>query len=478
MTLRTGSKGLAMTAREKGPLLGLCPIGKFVFSHEDAVRCKTGLQARLRQWGVRFVDLEGVLPDGLVRDQAQVEPAVRHFQAAGIDALFVPHCNFGTEGAVGMIARKLGVPALLWGPRDEAPQPDGTRLRDTLCGTLASSKVLGKLGVPFTYVENCRLDEPPLRRGIEVFLRAVNVARAFRDGVRIGHIGQRIDFFWTTIVNESQLLERFQVEIKPIDMVDFIGHVRDRAARGRGGYQKEASRLRQECVIEGFADDGPLINILAVRDQMLAQVRDGGLEALAIQDFMSLVEAMGAYCFFANSLVAEHVAIGLESDIHGAISSLLLRRAALGAEADFLADVTARHPGDDNGVLLWHAGAPLSLRHERAKVRLGHHWILPSPLAGMPHFRMKDGPITIARFDGDRDHYVLATGQGHSMEGPDTLNNYVWMKVDNWPRWERQLMEGPFIHHAAMIYDHVADALVEACKYVPGVKPLRLDQPG
>jgi len=108
---------------------------------------------------------------------------------------------------------------------------------------------------------------------------------------------------------------------------------------------------------------------------------------------------------------------------------------------------------------------------------LGHHWILPSPLAGMPHFRMQDGPITVVRFDGDHGRYVMAVGEGHSTDGPSTLNNYVWLKVQNWSRWERSLIQGPFIHHVAMNYGHFAKALREACKYIPGLTPLDLDHP-
>ena len=456
------------------PLLGLCPIGKFVFSNEDAVRQKQLLQAKLREWGVRFVDLEGVLEDGLVKDQKHVEPAVEHFRRAGADCLFMPHCNFGTEGAVGMIGRELAVPVLLWGPRDEAPLPDGTRLRDTLCGMLASSKVLRKLGVPFTYVDNCRADEPALKAGVLAFLRAVNAAGALRAGTRIGHVGQRIDFFWTTIINEGELLERFHVEVLPLDMVEFIRAVKDRVARGAAGYATEVRRIRRECVVEDLGD-GPLACVLAVRDQLLALGEAHGLEGFAIQDFMSLVDEFGAYCFYADSLVAEHYAVGYESDVLGALSCILLRRAALGGEAAFLTDVTVRHPEADNGVLLWHAGAPVSMMKPGERVRLGHHWILPSPLSGMTHFRLKDGPITIARLDGDRGEYRLAIGEGRSMDGPATLNNYVWMEVDNWPRWERLLIEGPFMHHAGMVYGHYGRALIEACKYVPGLEPVVLN---
>ena len=53
-----------------------------------------------------------------------------------VDAIFIPHCNFGTEDSVARIAREVGKPTLLWGPRDEAPLPDGQRLRDTQCDGL------------------------------------------------------------------------------------------------------------------------------------------------------------------------------------------------------------------------------------------------------------------------------------------------------------------------------------------------------
>jgi len=459
------------------PLLGLCPIGKFVFSNEDAVRYKEALQARLTEWGVRYVDLEGVLEHGLIRDQAHVDIAVAHLREAGVSCLFVPHCNFGTEGAVGMIGRKLGVPVLLWGPRDEAPLPDGTRYRDTLCGMFASSKVLHKLDVPFSYIENCRLDDPPLRQGVERFLGAVNAAEPLRTGMRIGHIGQRIDFFWTTIINESELLERFHVEVLPLDMVRFIDAVLDRAKQGWNQYEKEAAECRAKFDIQNWDDDDtPLINNLALRDQMLAMREEHGLDAFALESFPSLPAALGGIQSLGTSMVSDECPVGGESDICGAISNVLIERANLNRGPAWLADLTVRHPEDDNGILLWHGAAPLSMRAPEATVRLAKHWILPSPLSGMGHFALKQGPITVARFDGDRGEYRLAVGQGRSMNGPDTLNNYVWMKVDDWPRWERTLMQGPFIHHAAMLYAHCADALVEACRFVPGLEPVRLDR--
>ena len=461
--------------QEKKPLLGLCPIGKFVFSNEDAVRYKKRLQEKLKAWDVAYIDLEGVLEDGLVKDQKHVDKTVAHFKHAEIDCLFIPHCNFGTEGAAAMIAKKLEVPTLLWGPRDEAPLPDGTRLRDSLCGLFATSKVLNKLNVPFTYIENCRIEDDALQKGLDTFLRATHVASAFRKGIRIGHIGQRIDFFWCTIINESELLQKFNVEVLPIDMVAFIEAVKNRAHKGRTAYEKEVEQLRKVYKVEGFDNETPMVNVLAVRDQILALAREHDLDGVSYQSFMSLVNAIKAYPALASGEVTEHYPLEGESDIHGVISEILLQRVNFNISPSYLAEFTVRHPENDNGVLLWHFGAPLSMRHPEEKIKIGHHWILPSSLSGMTHFRIQDGPITVARFDGERGDYRLAVGQGHSIEGPKTLNNYVWMEVDDWPHWERTLIEGPYIHHVSMIYGHYGDVLLEACKYIPALQAEKLN---
>ena len=459
----------------KKPLIALCPIGKFVFSNEDAIRQKELIQQKLRACGVEFVDLDGVLDDGLVKDQKHVEAAVDFFKSKNVDALFMPHCNFGTEGAVGMIAKHLNLPTLIWGPRDGAPLADGSRLRDSLCGLFASTKVLHKLNIPFTYIENCSVDEAQFVDGLDTFVRAAAVAKLFRKGMRIGQVGQRIDFFWTTIINESELLEKFNVQVIPIDLVDVIDAAKARAKENRVAYEEEISRLREKMEIEGFdEDEAPFINILAARDVILELAEKHALDGVAFQPFPSFMNAMEAYGNFMGSEVSESYAFGNETDIHGTISCLMTQAADLNMNPSFLAEFTIRHPENDNGVLLWHGSAPLSMLHPDEQARIGHHWIFPSPVSGMVHQRLKDGPLTLARFDGDRGEYKLAVGEGHSIDGPKTLNSYLWAEVNDWPAWERTLMEGPFIHHVAMSYGHYSKALVEACKYIPGLAPVRL----
>ena len=179
-----------------------------------------------------------------------------------------------------MIAKKLERPVLLWGPRDEAPLPDGTRLRDTLCGLFASSKVIHKLGVPVHLHRELRRGRSSFRARLPRLPRRGKCGEPLPPGPRIGHIGQRIDFFWSTIINESELLERFRVEVLPLDLVEFIRTAKDRASRAARPTRGEARELRQTAIIEHL-EDGALINILAARDRMLALAKEHGLDALA-----------------------------------------------------------------------------------------------------------------------------------------------------------------------------------------------------
>ena len=128
-----------------------------VFSLEAARAQKAAIAGKLRELGVRFVDLEGVVEEGLLCDEAGARAAVDRFRAEGVDAVFAAHCDFGMEVPVGRVCKALGKPVLLWGPRDDAPAPDAQRERDTQCGLFATGKLLRRLRLPFTYVVNCRL---------------------------------------------------------------------------------------------------------------------------------------------------------------------------------------------------------------------------------------------------------------------------------------------------------------------------------
>lgn len=466
---------MSLKIKRKEAYLGVCPIGKFVFSHEDALVQKNKIYKKLDKWKIEYCTIEDVLPDGMVRDQKHVESVVEHFKKKKIDALFIPHCNFGTEGAAAMIAKKLGVPTLLWGPRDEAPLSDGSRLRDSLCGMFATSKVLFKLKVPFTYIENSNVDEDVFKEGMSLFIRAASVVKAIHT-MRIGQIGVRIDFFWTTIINESELLEKFGIEVFPVDMADFINVVLSRYKKDRQRYIKELKSIKKWLTVEGLDSDEPLLRSLALRDELIELAEKEDLDTICLKSFTSIQDALGGGCGIAYSMISDKFPIIEESDIHGAVSSIIMEAATSNDLPSFFPDITIRHPENDNAVLLWHASAPLALKDPRSKIKMAPPWILKGLPSVSLHFKLMDGPLTLARFDGDDGEYRLGFGEGRTVSGPHTNEFYAWMEVDDWPQWEKTIMQGPYIHHSSVVYDHCAEVLEEACKYIPHLEIERFDK--
>jgi L-fucose isomerase-like protein len=449
--------------------VGLVPISKFVFSHEDALRFKELVESRLRELGVRFVNIEGLTDDGMLYKHEDLPKVISHLREAKVDALFCPHCNFGTEDVAALLGKEMGLPFLLWGPRDEAPLPDGSRLRDTQCGLFATSRILNRLGVPFTYLPNCRMDDPVLDKGILDFIKVASVVKSFRK-MRIGQIGQRIDFFWTVMINEAELLERFNMQVWQIYVTDVFAKmhklVDDPTPELKALIDEMHANMRFE-----FLDEKQLLAIGALKLVMEEYIAKYDLSAIAIQCFPAIQQEFGIYPCYANSLLTESgIPVICEVDVHGAVSAVMLQAATLGDNPPFFADLTIRHPGNDQAELLWHCGSfPASLADEGIDKKVGDHFIMPGADAGVCHWRIRGGDLTLARFDVDRGQYYLGFGEGRGTAGPKTVGTYIWLEVDDWVAWERKFIRGPYIHHVAGVHGNVAHILQEAARYLPGL---------
>ena len=131
--------------------IGFAPTRRAIFSAPAAVEYAGYTRKKLQELGIDYVDIDDINAEGLLYDDNDIEPIAKKFTEAGVKGLFLPHCNFGTEYVCARLAKRLGLPVLLWGPRDERPDERGMRLRDSQCGLFATGKVLRRFRVPFTY---------------------------------------------------------------------------------------------------------------------------------------------------------------------------------------------------------------------------------------------------------------------------------------------------------------------------------------
>jgi len=167
--------------------IGVAPTRRDTFPPaEHAINRKEAVLSRLRKVfgkidNLDVVDIESINSEGILVEHEDILKTIKLFKEREVDALFMPHLNFGQEEAVGRLAAALNVPFLLWGPRDPSPAPNvPNRELDAQCGLFASSKALRRYGVPFTYIENCWLDSPVLDKGIDDFIRTASAVKAFR----------------------------------------------------------------------------------------------------------------------------------------------------------------------------------------------------------------------------------------------------------------------------------------------------------
>lgn len=445
-------------------VIGFAPTRRSIFSAPDAVKYADLTRKRLRELDVEFVDIDDIAQDGLLHDDGDRIRIAEKFKAAKVDGLFFPHGNFGTEYEVARLAKELNVPVLLWGPRDERPDENGIRLRDSQCGLFATGKVLRRFGVPFTYMTNCRLEDEQFSRGIRDFLAVCNVVKAFRS-TRILQIGPRPFDFWSTMCNEGELLEKFNIQLSPIPMPELTKEVKKALEEGT-----EVTEVIAYCR-EHFniaIKEEELSNVAALKVAMKNLASKYGCNAIAIQCWNALQGELGIMPCAANSLLNEEgIPVVCETDIHGAITAIMAEAAGMDEARTFFADWTVRHPDNENGELLQHCGPwPLSVASE--KPTIGYPLAFDHP--GAVEALAKSGDMTLCRFDGDNGEYSLLLGNAKGVDGPYTKGTYVWVEVANLKRLEAKIVEGPYIHHCVGIHKNVVPVLYEACKYI-GIKP-------
>lgn len=444
--------------------LGFAPTRRSIFSAPDAIKYRGLTADRLKELEIDFVDITDINEEGLLYSDSDVKKIADKFKAEGVSGLFLPHCNFGTEYVCARLAKELGVPVLLWGPLDERPEPDGVRLRDTQCGLFATGKVLRRFQIPFTYMTNCRLNDPVFERGIRDFLAVCNIVQTFKN-IRILQIAPRPFDFWTTMCNEGELLEKFNIQLAPIPMPELTDEVK-RAKEEKTEVEKVVNYCKENMEI--MIKDEELTNVAALKVAMKRLSEKYGCQAIAIQCWNALQGELGVMPCAANALLNdEGIPVVCETDIHGAITSLLVEAAGMDETRSFFADWTIRHPDIENGELLQHCGPwPISIAKEKAKLTYPLAFEHPGSITA----EAKHGDVTLCRFDGDNGEYSMLLGRAKGVEGPKGMGTYLWVEVDNIKRLEAKIVEGPYIHHCVGIHKDVVPVLYEACKYI-GVKP-------
>ncbi len=414
---------------------------------------------------VSFVDSKGLGCADLIYDDKSAEEIVARFKQEAVDAILIINCNFGNEEAAADIARAIGKPVLLWAPLDDEYYVDGMRPTDSQCGLFGVSRQMQRYHIPFSHVPSCEVDSEEFRTGFDRFVRVSCMVKNF-TGLRIGQVGLRPSPFYSVIWNEGELMERFDLRIKPFNLAVLQDEFR---------WVLE-NRKEEIAKFEAYLTDHYRMDELT--PQYLTRMAALVVTYKKIMDENDL-DVLSAECWTATPQLFDGLApcavygilndmgylVSCESDIHCAITMVVLKAATLGEGKPLFGEFTVRHPENKNAELLWHCGPfPLSQKAPDSEARLVNQreW-----------FRGRDGVYTAARIDQESGDYMMLPLLCHTVPGPETHGTYIWAEFEDLKAVESRLMEGPYIHHfVEMAGDYIGE-LREFCKYIPN---LRIDR--
>ena len=407
---------------------------------------------------ISFATIDGINNEDLLYSEKDVPKAVEMLREQDVNAIFIINCNFGNEEAAGQIAKAMDLPVLLWGPLDDEFDKDGMRYTDSQCGCFGISRQFQRRGIPFSYIVSCRLEDPEFEEGFRRFCSAACMVRNFR-GMRIASVGCRPKPFCSVMFNESELMEKFDIQVIPVNLAVAIDKY-NRILKERDAELEEGAKIFRERY-EVDADSAPLLKkqyafVLLYREIM----EEYNVSAISAECWTAMQLGVGAMPCSAYSILAdEGIIVGCESDLMGTITMALLSAATLGRKIPFFGEFTVRHPTDRNIQLLWHCGPfAYSLKKPGAAAKMVNmrQW-----------FPVKDGMYTIARLDQEKGSYKLLDGSFETAEGPHTFGTYLWAKFRNREAWEKKLIDGPYIHHFAEIEGDWTGAFDEFARYIP-----------
>lgn len=442
--------------------IGVLPIKRGFLSLDVAAAEKERLMNTIqdvKKDNVTLVTIDDISERGVLCNPAEVDAVVDKFKANKIDALFICHCDFGTEEVAAKVAREFkDVPVLLWGDRDKYPNTFEARGRDTQCGMFACTKVLLRNGVTFSYIYNVDTESEEFMNGYVKFLRVVSIVKAMKK-LKIAQIGARPQAFMSVIASEAAMLETFGIEVVPFSVTTIIDRVLKMAEEAGEEVMAEVADYKARIDCAQTTEDG-LKKLAALKLTVKDMMLETGCRAAALECWSLFSRAIGVSpCFLISEFADMGYPVACETDLNGALTSVIAQAAALDEKAVFFADLTIRHPENDNAELLWHCGPfPYSLRDTSKPARL---------VGGQATWELQKGDITIVRCDELNGKYKLIAAEGKAVDGPETTGSYVWFEAPDWKRLEEKFIYGPYIHHVAGVYGKYADAIQEAARYLP-----------
>lgn len=304
--------GLVPIRRDCTPRPG---IFNWEYAEDRARKTVAYIEEHFTSENVSFVDLKSINEVEVLYNEKDVQPVVDLMRKERADAIFIINSNFGNEEVAAMVTKELGLPVLLWGPLDDVFEPDGSRHTDSQCGLFGVSRQMQRYGVPFSYIENCRVNDPIFADGLDKFVRVACMIKNFR-GMRIAQVGLRPKPFCSVIFNEGELMQRFGMHIIPVNMAVIIDKY-NRILKERDAELEEGAKILFERY-QMDKDTPPLAKKIYAFVLLYKEIfEEYDVDVISSECWTSMQLGVGAMPCTAYSILADMgYIVSCESDMH------------------------------------------------------------------------------------------------------------------------------------------------------------------
>jgi L-fucose isomerase-like protein len=435
------------------------PVGVLVFGRKRPgfdQAWSAEIRARCTQ-AFAALGCQTVGEDSVVFDDESVYTAIGGFERAGCQALIVIQPSLADGQYALAVSQRWRDPVVLWATPERAG--DGKVSSCSLVGQNLWASVLRQAGHAFELVYG----EPEAVR--TTLGTAISLATAMKHlrMAKLGMVGGHAPGFVDLAADPFLLRRTFGLQLHALSLPQFIERVQHVPAEAVAGDLANIRKLG----LKGTADSSvelsdELLGVNAAFYVAMSELmREGSLDALALQCWPELPNILGQWPYFAVSrLSAEGHAVSIEGDVDGAVLALIGR--LLGIGPGFLTDWLEH---DESTIFFWHPGmAPLDMCNETGcanEPSVGTHFngALPFVIDGALRVGSEVTISRLWRCDG-KYHWTAFEGKAIPPRRQVTGNS-VLVEVDGAgvpARFDRLIHEG-LPHHVTLHYGRHADTL-------------------
>lgn len=385
-----------------------------------------------------------------------VDEISKQFKAEAVDIIVMVYGAFTGDDIPTCLAENLEVPIILWAPHEPAFDKNDRLYANALVAVTMNSASLKKLGCKCYSIYGDKEEEATASKVINL-ITAYSVLKKLK-GTVLGLFGYRPTAFYNSSFSESLIRRTFGIRMEETDLKAVFDEM-DRMPKE--AYEADMKKVEGEYDVSKLPE-GHLENhsklYLALKELMERQSYDFA----TIKCWPEMGNLHTTPCAVLGRLADEGMSIGCEGDIDAELAQIVQNY--LTGLPTFITDMI-NIDEEQNVMTFWHCGnAAPSLRNTKHEYTINNH-----PLAGQGtafYGALKEGKVTIARFCNIDDSYKLFLLRGTAID-KDRYTKGVManIKVDQPVRKiVERIMEEGIPHHYSIVWDDVADSMIEVCK--------------